>query len=66
MNISYDEIIEVKIIEVDHNQTDELNEFLRLKTGKIKDIQALPMAYGVCKFIIYYIGGVRYGDEKFK
>ena len=46
--------IKVKIIEVTHNQTDELDDFLMKNDGNIIDIQTIGMLYGVVKFIITY------------
>lgn len=46
--------IQVKIIEVTHKDTEELNEFLLKHKGNIIDIQTVGMMYGICKFVIMY------------
>lgn len=46
--------IQVKIIEVTHDNTEELNEFLLKHKGNIIDIQTVGMMYGICKFVIMY------------
>lgn len=46
--------IQVKIIEVTHDDTEKLNGFLAEYEGNIIDIQTVGMMYGVCKFIITY------------
>jgi hypothetical protein len=46
--------IQVRIIEVTHDHTEELNAFLEEYDGDIISIQPVGMMYGVCKFIITY------------
>lgn len=48
--------LKVKILEVTHDKTEELNVFLEEHNGNIVDIQTAPMMYGFCKFIIVYKG----------
>jgi hypothetical protein len=46
--------LRTKIIEVQGDSAEELNEFLEEYDGYIIDIQAVGMLYGWCKFVILY------------
>ena len=46
--------VRVKAIEQTGTDMDALNEFLKEHDMDIIDIQAIPMLYGVVKFIIIY------------